>query len=234
MVPFGFRRVVFLSHVLDARTPVFPGDPAVVLTPAADLAADGFYLQQLSCGEQSGTHWAAAAHFDPAGPAADELDAADFFFPAVVLDCRRQASSDQDFAVDVPELLRWEDECGQVPSGAAVLLLSGYSERWSEPAAYLGLDDQGGLHYPGFSAAAARWLIERRGIAALGTDTMGIDPGADGSFAANHALLHGHRIHLENLCGLTELPAAGSWIIVAGLRPAGGSGSPATVFGLIP
>ena len=45
---------------------------------------------------------------------------------------------------------------------------------------------------------------------------------------------HIHRIHLENLCRLAELPPAGSWIIVAGLRPASGSGSPATVFGLIP
>ena len=27
--PFGFSRVVFLSHVIDAGTPVFPGDPPV-------------------------------------------------------------------------------------------------------------------------------------------------------------------------------------------------------------
>jgi len=233
-VPFGFSKVVFLSQVLTAGTPVFPGDPVVEIEPAATLDRDGYYLQRLAFGEQSGTHWAAAAHFDPAGLSADQLDAADFFFPAVVLDCRAQAAADPDFAVGAAELARWESSFGPVPARAAVLLQSGYDRRWPDQAAYLGTDEQGRLHYPGFSSSAANWLVGQRGIAALGTDTMGIDPGADSSYGANRALLHGHRIHLENLCGLAELPPAGGWIIVAGLRPAGGSGSPATVFGLIP
>lgn len=61
--PFGFSDVVFLSHVLAGSTPVFPGDPPVGLRPAATIERDGYYLQQVSFGEQSGTHWAAAAHF---------------------------------------------------------------------------------------------------------------------------------------------------------------------------
>jgi kynurenine formamidase len=244
--PFGFRRVVFLSHVLGPGTPVFPGDPAVALTTAATVEQDGYYLQRLACGEQSGTHWAAPAHFDQAGLAADELDAADFFFPAVVLDLREQAEADRDYAVGVSDFSRWEAAHGEVPSHAAVLLLSGYDQHWSSPEAYLGTGAGGGgtggggtgagggLHYPGFSASAVRWLVERRGIGALGTDTMGIDPGADATFAANRLLLGERRIHLENLRGLGELPASGAWLIVGGVRPRRGSGSPATVFGLIP
>ena len=81
---------------------------------------------------------------------------------------------------------------------------------------------------------AVRWLIEQRSIGALGIDTMGIDPGADTSFGANRLLLAEHRIHLENLAGLGEMPPSGGWIIVGGIRIRGGSGSPATVFGLIP
>ena len=63
---------------------------------------------------------------------------------------------------------------------------------------------------------------------------MGVDPGADAAFGTNRLLLHGHRMHLENLCGLGQMPAAGGWIIVGGTRIKNGSGSPATVFGLIP
>ena len=63
---------------------------------------------------------------------------------------------------------------------------------------------------------------------------MGVDPGADTTYATNRLLLHGHRMHLENLCGLDQMPPAGGWIIVGGIRIARGSGSPATVFGLIP
>ena len=226
--------MVFLSHVLDDSTPVFPGDPPVEIRPAATIERDGYYLQHVSFGEQAGTHWAAAAHFSPGEPAADQLDAADFFFPAVVLDRRAEAAADPDFAVRLADVDRWEEDFGVIPERAAVLLLSGYDSRWHDLAAYLGADSSGGLHYPGFGADAVRWLIDQRGIGALGTDTMGVDPGADDTFSANRLLLHGRRMHLENLRGLAKLPPAGGWIIVAGIRTSGGSGSPASVFGLVP
>jgi kynurenine formamidase len=232
--PFGFRDVVFLSHVLAESTPVFPGDPPVRLRPAATIEDNGFYLQHVSFGEQAGTHWAAAAHFGQGEPAADQLDAADFFFPAVVLDRRAEAAADRDFSVRLADVERWEAEFGPIPWRAAVLLLSGYDSKWHDPGTYLGADPDGRLHYPGFGPQAVRWLIDQRGIGALGTDTMGVDPGADGTYGANRLLLRDHRMHLENLCNLATMPPAGGWIIVAGLRISDGSGSPATVFGLVP
>jgi kynurenine formamidase len=63
---------------------------------------------------------------------------------------------------------------------------------------------------------------------------MGIDPGADTTFRADQLLLQEHRIHLENLAGLSQMPLAGGWIITGGIRVHAGSGSPATVYGLIP
>jgi kynurenine formamidase len=233
-VPFGFSDVVFLSHVLAESTPVFPGDPPVELRPAAAIEHDGYYLQHVSFGEQSGTHWAAPAHFGVGERAADQLDAADFFFPAAVLDRRIEAAADPDFTVRLADVERWEAEFGATPEHAAVLLLSGYDCKWHDPAAYLGTDSGGRSHYPGFGSAAVRWLIDQRGIGALGTDTMGVDPGADATFSINRLLLRDRRIHLENLCGLAKLPPVGGWIIVAGIRTSGGSGSPAAVFGLVP
>jgi kynurenine formamidase len=233
--PFGFSRVVFLSHVIDADTPVFPGDPSVKIAPAAAIQQDGYYLQAVTFGEQAGTHWAAPAHFHLGQPAADELDPGDFFRPAVVLDVRAQASRDVDFALGVAEIRQWEATFGSIPPDSAVIMWTGFEDRWDDPAAYLNPDPAGLLHYPGFSAEAARWLIDERSIGVLGIDTMGIDPGLDTSFAANRVLLEQeHRLHLENLCGLDQMPPAGGWIIIGGLRIRAGSGSPATVFGLIP
>lgn len=234
VAPFGFARVVFLSHVIDGEVPVFPGDPPVRIRPAATIERDGYYLQSIEAGEQAGTHWAAPAHFNSGQAAADELDPGDFFHPAVVLDVRAEVARNPDFTLGVPELRRWEADFGPVPPGAAVIMWTGFEDRWDDPAAYLNADADGRLRYPGFGAAAARWLVERRSVGALGIDTMGIDPGFDTSFRANRILLHGHRIHLENLAGLSQMPAAGGWIITAGLRIRAGSGSPATVFGLIP
>jgi kynurenine formamidase len=232
--PFGFTKVVFLSHVLAAAAPAFPGDPPTEINPVATIEPDGFYLQSLWLGEQSGTHWAAPAHFTAGQPAADELDPADFFRPAVVLDLRAEAAQDPDYALDVARIGQWEAAFGAIPPASAVLMWTGFDAKWDDPAAYLSQDAGGGLHYPGFSAEAARWLVEHRSAGALGIDTLGIDPGRDTSYGANHALLSGHRMHLENLCGLGQMPATGGWIVVGGLRVRAGSGSPATVFGLVP
>jgi kynurenine formamidase len=232
--PFGFNKVLFLSHVVRTNGPVFPGDPPVEIQPAATIQRDGYFLQKLVMGEQAGTHWAAPAHFHAGHAAADELDPADFFYPAVVLDVRAQVAEDADFTLGVGEIEKWEANFGPIPPDSAVIMWTGWQDRWDDPSAYLNADSAGRLHYPGFGALATRWLIEHRSIGALGIDTMGIDPGADTSFRANRLLLAEHRIHLENLAGLGEMPPASGWIIVGGIRIRAGSGSPATVFGLIP
>jgi kynurenine formamidase len=231
---FGFSKVVFLSHVIDDSTPVFPGDPRVEIHPAATIERDGYYLQSFTVGEQAGTHWAAPAHFRAGQAAADELDPCDFFHPAVVLDVRAAVAGNADFTLGVEEIRQWEAAYGAIPRGSAVIMRTGFEDRWDDPAAYLNADPDGGLHYPGFGDQATSWLIQHRSVGALGIDTMGIDPGADTEFRANQLLLRHHRMHLENLCGLGEMPSAGGWIIVGGIRIRAGSGSPATMFGLIP
>jgi kynurenine formamidase len=233
-VPFGFKKIIFLSHVIGEGTPVFPGDPPVEIRTVATIERDGYYLQSLATGEQSGTHWAAPAHFHAGQPAADELDPGDFFHPAVVLDVRAAAARDPDLALGVADIERWESTFGPIPPGGAVIMWTGFEDRWDDPAAYLNADSAGRLHYPGFGAEAVRWLTEHRSVSVLGIDTLGIDPGADTAFAANQVLLREHRLHLENLCGLGQMPPAGGWIVIGGLRIRAGSGSPATVFGLIP
>jgi kynurenine formamidase len=230
----GFTRVVFLSHVLDASVPVFPGDSPVQIDTTATIEHEGYYLQSFTAGEQSGTHWAAPAHFNPGEATADQLDPDDFFFPAVVLDMRAEVAENADFTLDVAEIERWEADFGPVPQRGAVIMWTGFEDRWDDPAAYLNEGADGLLHYPGFAPDAVQWLVDHRAIGALGIDTMGIDAGNDEMYRANRLLLRGHRIHLENLAGLGQMPPTGGWIITAGLRIRAGSGSPATVFGLIP
>ena len=51
--PFGFTRIVFLSHVITVGGPTFPGDPPVEIRPAATIERDGYHLQSLVAGEQA-------------------------------------------------------------------------------------------------------------------------------------------------------------------------------------
>ena len=111
---------------------------------------------------------------------------------------------------------------------------TGFQDRWGDPGACFNLDASGGLHYPGFGVPVTSWLIERRHVGGLGIDTLGVDPGFDTEFRINQMLCREHRIHLENLTGLEEMPPNGGWVVVGGVRNRNGSGGPATVFGLIP
>ncbi|KPM57246.1 cyclase [Frankia sp. CcI49] len=229
--------VVSLAHIHDpATTPIFPGDPEFTLTTAATIDEDGYYLQRVSCGEHTGTHWGAPGHFEPGGALADDLGPADLFLPAVRVDVRAAAAADPDYQVTLGDLAAFEREHGRIPAGAAVIAWTGWADRWGTPA-YPNLDRHGRLRQPGFGLDAVRWLIGtgrlgRRG--ALGSDTFGPDPGSDETFAVSRELFHEHRISLENLTNLAALPPAGAWVLAGGTVNRAGSGSAATVFGLVP
>jgi kynurenine formamidase len=240
--PAGFGKVVFLSHVNDpATTPGFPGDPAFRLTTVFTVPADGYYLQYVKEGEHTGSHWGAPCHFHQGELCADQLDPADLVRPAVVIDIRDQVRANVDYQLTVADLERWQARHGRMPKGAAVIARTGCDRWWSARQTgrnyYNCGSGRAGLHQPGFSLAAVRWLIDhgvlgRQG--ALGIDTFGPDPGTDEEFQESSLVLHRHRLTLENLTGLGQLPPRGAWVVVGGPRNRHGSGSPATIFGLVP
>jgi kynurenine formamidase len=238
----GFHKVVFLSHVNDpATTPGFPGDPKFTLTTAFTVPQDGFYLQYVKEGEHTGSHWGAPCHFHTDELCADQLDPSDLVRPAVVIDIRANVRRNVDYQVTVGDLKAWEARYGPMPEGAAVIARTGCDQWWSARRTgrtYYNCGTGGaGLHQPGFSLRAVRWLIDRRVLGrqgALGTDTFGPDPGTDELFQVSSLVLHRHRVTLENLTGLGQLPPKGAWIVVGGPRNRAGSGSPATIYGLVP
>lgn len=233
----GALTLVNLSHVNDpATTSVFPGDPEFRLTVMTTIPQDGFYMQYVEEGEHTGTHWGAPGHFQEGGLLADDLDPNDLFLPAVKLDVRRKAAADPDYGVTVDDLRRFERRHGRIPSGAAVILWTGWEDKWGTPA-YPNLDDGGVIHQPGFTIEAAQWLIDTGRLAtrgALGTDTFSPDRGVDTDFAVSVALYQEHRISLENLANLAALPTTGAWVLAGGPIHKAGSGSTATIFAFIP
>jgi kynurenine formamidase len=233
----GQLGLVNLAHVNDpATTTLFPGDPEFTLETMATVPIDGFYMQYVREGEHTGTHWGAPAHFQEGGLTADQLDPHDLFLPAVKIDIRRQAAQDPDYGATVDDLRRFERRHGRIPSGAAVILWTGWEARWGTDA-YANLDADGVIHQPGFSPEAAQWLIDTGrlgGRGALGTDTFGPDRGVDDSFAVSVLLYDRHRISLENLSNLTALPSRNAWVLVGAPLNKAGSGSTATIYGVLP
>jgi kynurenine formamidase len=229
-----YSRVVYLSHVIDVDIPLWPGDPPVQLDWVADWEADGYGLRRMCMGEHTGTHCNAPSSFDPRRASIDRLPARDLVAPAVVVDVRRQAAGDPDYALTMDALRTWESLHGRVPRGAIVLLCTGWDQYWSRPQAYLGAGPDGTLHFPGFGPAAAHHLLEERGAAGLGTDTHGLEPGIDAGLKVNRLCAENGTIALENLSQLTELPATGATLIVGVVKLRHGTGAPAAVLALVP
>ena len=230
----AYRRVVDLSHPIHPSIPRWPGDPPVKFTTAATLESEGFRLGSFSMGEHSGTHMNAPISFHAQGVAIDAYPAESLVAPAVVLDVRDRAVANPDHCLGVSGVAEWEEKWGPVPAGSIVLLATGWDGKWEEPRAYLGYDDRGEMHFPGFGLAAARVLLEERGVTGLGIDTHGLDPGQGGTFAVNKLVLEQPRIALENLANLDQLPAVGSTLVIGILRLKDGAGSPVSVLAFVP
>ena len=226
--------VVSLSHPVSPEMPHWPGDPRTQLEAWSDPSKDGYFLRRFSMGEHSGTHLTAPASYFSDGRTVDLYPPGELVRPVVVLDVREQCRRNQDFALPLGEVLAWEDRNGEIQPGHLVLLNTGWSQRWNNPAAYLGEDPYGNLHFPGFGFEGASFLVNERDVGGLGTDTAGIEPGTDSNLSVSKLVLAEPRIVLENLTSLDLLPATGAVVVVGLLGLAGGSGSPAAVTAFIP
>lgn len=236
-VPLDRLRLISLSHLNDpATTNVFPGDPPFTLEVIATIPQDGYFLQYVREGEHTGTHWGAPGHFNAGEPLADQLDMADLFLPAVKIDVRDKCRNNPDYEVTIGDIREWERRHGRIPNESAVIIWTGWDRLWGTPA-YPNQDAEGVLHQPGFAIPTVRWLIDTGRLGyrgATGTDTFSPDVGTDETYTVSKLVYQRHRISLEILANLAQLPATGAWILAGGHINKNGAGTTALIFGIIP
>jgi kynurenine formamidase len=119
------------------------------------------------------------------------------------------------------------------------LLHTGFGAYWPDRLRYMGTAKRGAegvaeLHFPGLSAAAARWLAQERAIAAVGLDTPSIDHGPSQSFEAHRELGARGVPAFENVANLDRLPAHGFEIMALPMKIRGGSGGPLRIVARVP
>lgn len=228
-------RLVDLGHPFDSDTVSWPAGPAFERIGEAGEDAEGrwYATGSLSFSEHSGTHLDAPSHFARAGASVEQLALAGLIGPARVIDVRAACERDRDYAVRVEDLTAHEAAEGRIAPGSAVLILTGWSQRWHDRALYLGGADLESLHFPGLDLEAARLLADRH-VALVGIDTASLDPGPSRIFGAHRVLAEAQVPGLENLRGLETLPARGATLIALPMNVAGGSGAPARVVALLP
>ncbi|HWT87925.1 MAG TPA: cyclase family protein [Candidatus Angelobacter sp.] len=229
----GKTRIIDLSYAINDKLVAWPGDPRVFeATVNGTVEKDGYFTRSFWMLEHYGTHLDAPAHFPPGKSTVEKIAPEKFFGPAVVLDVRSESAKDADYQLSPAVIEAWEKRNGKIPAGAIVLLRTGWASRWPDVQRYRNTDAKGEMHFPGFSAEAAKILLERK-ISGLGCDTLSIDPGNSKDFPVHRVVLGAEVYQLENLRDLSSLPEMGASLIVAPIKLEGGSGGAVRVFALV-
>ena len=228
--------VIDPSHARKDRSPAWPSGRGNPLKPdtmsgdpggAPSMAAD-------STPEHHVTHLDAPIHSAAGQPSVDQLTAADLFGAAVVVDVSAASAADPDYTMTRQDLLDWEEQHGRIPDGAIVLMDTGWSQKWSDYDAYKNQDEDGRMHFPGFSEEAAKFLVEEREINGIGIDNLSVDAAVGPGFPA-HGIVNGAgKFHLENVANVHLLPPSGAYLIVAPIKIEGGSGGQVRIFAVVP
>ena len=243
----GSVRVVDLTQTLS------PEFPQITLPPELGQAwpfrieeisryddrGPGFYWNNFSCSEHTGTHFDAPVHWvsgrNLPNNSTDTIPLEHMIAPACVLDCSREASRDADFLLTVPFIQAWEAEHGPIGAGSWVLMRTDWS-KIADPEAYQNFDEEG-QHTPGPDAEAVRYLVEKRNVLGFGSECIGTDAGQAQHLNPPypcHYYMHGAgKYGLQCLANLDMLPATGSLLFAAPLKIQQGSGSPLRVLALV-
>lgn len=240
-------RVIDLTQTLRPSTPVIALPPPLANSKPFSIEeishyddrGPGWYWNNISMGEHTGTHFDAPVHWVTgqhyADGFTDTLPVQRFVAPAVVIDCSQEAAADEKFVMEPQHIEAWEAKHGRIPDGAWVLMRTDWSKR-TDPAKFLNMKDDG-PHTPGPSTAAITFLVKERNVNGWGVEAVGTDHGQAFAFEPAfpaHNLMHGaKKLGLASLTNLDQLPPTGALLITPPLKIEKGSGSPLRVLALV-
>jgi kynurenine formamidase len=222
------KHVQDLSHLFREGFPVYTG-AAPTREDLFTIPENGFYSQQWTFGEHSGTHMDAPGHFVEGARLTPEITPPELLVPVCVIDISSKVPENPDAVVEVADLRRFERRHGRIPRGAGVFAYSGWESRVNDPDAFKNADSEGTYHFPGFGIDALEWLLDRRDITCIGVDTLSLDFGASTTFDVHVTLLSADKYGLENLANLALIPPGRALGYVGVIPWEEGSGGPCRV-----
>jgi kynurenine formamidase len=243
----GSVEIIDLTQPLTESTPVIKLPPPFANTPGLTREEISHYDDRgpawawytLTIGEHVGTHLDAPIHWVTGQDGNDisSIDASQLIGPACVIDRTAETEADPGYLLTIDDIKAWEQENGEFPDRAWVLLRTGWQSRAQDETAFLNAGEQGPVT-PGPDVEASRWLAGERNLSGFGVETVGIDAGAAGGFdppfPVHNFVLGAGRLGLTQLANLDRLPITGAMIVVSPLKLVGGTGSPSRVFAFVP
>ena len=214
----AIRSVVDLTHSVDTR--------ATEDSPRNRIAKAALVTPQ-------GTRIEAPSRYARGLWTVDQIPPERLIAPLVVIDVRAKAATNADYELSVSDVARWEKANGQIPLGSIVMIHTGWGSRWDSAGTYRNSDAQGVSHYPGYSADAAKFLVNGRNVLGLGIDTLSVDRGSSRTTPV-HDFALAHSVYpLENVAALDQVPSSGAMAVVAPIKLDGGAAGPVRIFALL-
>jgi kynurenine formamidase len=231
-----------LSHDYSDQTVFWPTAEGFKLDKVAEGITElGYYYaaNNFSTSEHGGTHIDAPVHFARGRRSVDQIPLDQLIGSGIVVDVTAACDTQPDYRVTTDDFTRWEQSNGEIPTGAIVLIRTGYSRFWPDASRYLGTAERGAgavakLHFPGLHQDAARWLAESRRVKAVGLDTASIDYGQSTMYESHRVLYERDIPAFENLTNLDRLPAKGAFVVALPMKIKGGSGAPLRAVAFLP
>ncbi|MGH9955929.1 MAG: cyclase family protein [Pyrinomonadaceae bacterium] len=233
--------VVDLSYPFDTATVYWPTAGGFQLEKDFEgMTEQGYYYSayKYCAAEHGGTHIDAPVHFAKGRQSVDQIPLEQLMGSAVLIDVTRQSTKDRDYQVTVADFQDWEKLNGRVPTGAIVLLRTGFGKYYPDRVKYMGTDERGAaavpkLHFPGLHPDTARWLTTNRQIKAIGLDTPSIDYGQSTLFESHRILFDKNIPAFENVANLDKLPVKGFSVIALPMKIKNGSGGPLRIIAIL-
>lgn len=232
---------VDLTHPFNEQTVFWPTAEEFQLNVQSEGVTEAGYFysaNSFSMAEHGGTHLDAPYHFWEEGSTVEQIPVERFMGEGLVVDVSDSALANPDYQVQISDFEEWEQQHGEIPAGAIVLMKTGYGSFWPDREKYMGTAERGEeavseLHFPGLHPDAAEWLASERDIGLIGLDTPSIDFGQSTGYESHIALFRRDIPVLENVANLDQLPAEGFRVIALPMKIEGGSGGPARVLAIL-
>ena len=229
------KTFVDLTHAFGPATPVWQGFGQATMATASDpktrepytIAKHGFRTTFYAMVGQYGTHIDPPAHFAEGGITQDKIPVKEMILPLVVFDATPKLAAAPNHAWSVADIEEWERAHGRVPRGAfAALRTDMHKDFAANP------DRFKRQPFPAWSLAAVRFLVEQRGVAAIGHESLDTD--ATPKMESEVWLLQAGRWQIEVMANLDQVPPTGALVVATWPKVENGLGFPARVFAILP
>lgn len=233
---------VDLTHELSEETIYWPTEEPLKKTTVFEGYTDGgyYYTAYRFCtAEHGGTHIDAPIHFYENRNTVDQIPIEQLIGSGIVIRISEKADKNRNYQFSVEDILDWETKHGTIPERSIVLIDTGSSKYWPNRKEYMGTNERGKeavkkLKFPGIHPDAAKFLVSKRKIKAVGLDTPSIDFGGSTQYETHQTLFEKNIPGFENVANLDQLPNKGFMVIALPIKLKGGSGGPLRIVAFIP